>query len=159
VAGPIVVGAVYSLFVIVLSLLKPNAGRIFLGFFFVAMGVGVNVAFLLTQPSFVADYGREAWLPLYRTLTETIIAPRPRIFGILLILFEVAMGLFLLSRGIWVKVGLIGTMIFVLALVPIHVTQIVWAVSVAANVYLLTKNFDTGFVKMIADRRRRKKIK
>lgn len=158
-AGPIVVGAVYSLFVIVLSLLKPNAGRIFLGFFFVAMGVGVNVAFLLTQPSFVADYGREAWLPLYRTLTETIIAPRPRIFGILLILFEVAMGLFLLSRGIWVKVGLIGTMIFVLALVPIHVTQIVWAVSVAANVYLLTKNFDTGFVKMIADRRRRKKIK
>jgi len=159
VAGPIVVGAVYSLFVIVLSLLKPNAGRIFLGFFFVAMGVGVNVAFLLTQPSFVADYGREAWLPLYRTLTETIIAPRPRIFGILLILFEVAMGLLLLSRGAWVKVGLIGTMIFVLALVPIYVTQIVWAVSMAANVYLLTKNFDTGLVKMIADRRRRKKIK
>ncbi len=158
-AGPIVVGAVYSLFVIVLSLLKPNAGRIFLGFFFVAMGVGVNVAFLLTQPSFVADYGREAWLPLYRTLTETIIAPRPRIFGILLILFEVAMGLLLLSRGAWVKVGLIGTMIFVLALVPIYVTQIVWAVSMAANVYLLTKNFDTGLVKMIADRRRRKKIK
>ena len=158
-AGPIVVGAVYSLFVIVLSLLKPNAGRIFLGFFFVAMGVGVNVAFLLTQPSFVADYGREAWLPLYRTLTETIIAPRPRIFGILLILFEVAMGLLLLSRGAWVKVGLIGTMIFVLALVPIYVTQIVWAVSMAANVYLLTKNFDKGLVKMIADRRRRKKIK
>ena len=158
-AGPIVVGAVYSLFVIVLSLLKPNAGRIFLGFFFVAMGVGVNVAFLLTQPSFVADYGREAWLPLYRTLTETIIAPRPRIFGILLILFEIAMGLLLLSRGAWVKVGLIGTMIFVLALVPIYVTQIVWAVSMAANVYLLTKNFDTGLVKMIADRRRRKKIK
>jgi len=123
------------------------------------MGVGVNVAFLLTQPSFVADYGREAWLPLYRTLTETIIAPRPRIFGILLILFEVAMGLLLLSRGAWVKVGLIGTMIFVLALVPIYVTQIVWAVSMAANVYLLTKNFDTGLVKMIADRRRRKKIK
>lgn len=158
-AGPIVVGAVYSLFVIVLSLLRPNAGRIFLGFFFVAMGVGVNVAFLLTQPSFVADYGREAWLPLYRTLTETIIAPRPRIFGILLILFEIAMGLLLLSRGAWVKVGLIGTMIFVLALVPIYVTQIVWAVSMAANVYLLTKNFDTGLVKMIADRRRRKKIK
>jgi len=159
VAGPIVVGAVYSLFVIVLSLLRPNAGRIFLGFFFVAMGVGVNVAFLLTQPSFVADYGREAWLPLYRALTETIIVPQPRIFGILLILFEVAMGLLLLSRGAWVKVGLIGTMIFVLALVPIYVTQIVWAVSMAANVYLLTKNFDTGLVKMIADRRRRKKIK
>ena len=156
-AGPIVVGVVYSLFVIVLSLLKPNAGRIFLGFFFVAMGIGVNVAFLLTQPSFVSDYGREAWLPLYRTLTESVIAPQPRIFGILLILFEVAMGLFLLSSGAWVKVGLIGTMIFVLALVPIHVAQIAWAGSVVANVYLLTKSFDTGVVKMIANRFRRKK--
>jgi hypothetical protein len=40
---------------------------------------------------------------------------------------------------------------------PIHVAQIAWAVSVAGNVYLLTKNFDTGFVKMIADHRCRKK--
>ncbi len=157
VAGPIVVGVVYSLFVIALSLLRPNAGRIFLGFFFVAMGIGVNVTFLLTQPSFVFDYGREAWLPLYRTLTESVIALSPTAFGILLILFEVAMGLSLLNKGVWVKVGLIGTMIFVLALVPIHIAQIAWAGSVLANVYLLTKSFDTGFVAMIRERVRRKK--
>jgi hypothetical protein len=88
------------------------------------MGIGVNVAFLLTQPSFVADYGREAWLPFYRTLTESVIAPQPRVFGILLILFEVVMGLFLLSSGVGVKLGLIGSMIFVLALIPLYVSQI-----------------------------------
>jgi hypothetical protein len=121
------------------------------------MGIGVNVTFLLTQPSFVFDYGREAWLPLYRTLTESIIAPQPRIFGILLILFEVTMGLFLLGRRAWVRVGLIGTMIFVLVLVPINIAQIAWAGSVIANVYLLTKSFDAGVVKMIANRIRRKK--
>jgi hypothetical protein len=145
------------LFVIVLSLLRPNAGRIFLGFFFIAMGIGVNVSFLLTQPNFVSDYGEGAWLPLYRTLTESIIAPQPKLFGILLILFEVAMGIFLLSRGVWVKVGLVGTTIFVLALVPIHVAQIAWAGSVVANVYLLTKSFDTGVMTMIANRFRKKK--
>lgn len=156
-AGPIVVGVVYSLFVIVLSLFRPNAGRIFFGIFFVAMGIGVNVTFLLTQPDFVLNYGRESWLPLYRTLTESVIAPSPAAFGILLILFEVAMGLFLLSRGVWVKVGLIGTTIFVLALVPIHVAQIAWAGSVVANVYLLTKSFDTAFMTMIRERFGRKK--
>lgn len=155
--GPIVVGVVYSLFVIVLSLLRPNAGRIFLGIFFIAMAIGVNVTFLLTQPDFVLNYGREAWLPLYRTLTESVIALSPTAFGILLILFEVAMGLFLLSKGVWVKVGLIGTMMFVLALVPIHIAQIAWAGSVVANVYLLTKSFDTAFVTMICKRFRRKK--
>jgi hypothetical protein len=64
--GPIVAGAVYSVLVIALSFLKPNAARIFLGIFFLATGLGVNLSFLLTQPSFVYDYGKNAWLPLYR---------------------------------------------------------------------------------------------
>jgi hypothetical protein len=121
------------------------------------MGIGVNVTFLLIQPNFVSDYGGSAWFPLYRSLTQSIVAPQPKLFGILLILFEVAMGIFLLSRGVWVKVGLVGTMIFVLALVPINVAQIAWASSAVANVYLLTKSFDTGVGMMIASRFRRKK--
>ena len=76
--GPIVAGIIYSLLVIVLSFLKPNAARIFLGFFFLAMGLGVNLSFLLTQPSFVYDYGKNAWLPLYQTLSDRIIEPAPR---------------------------------------------------------------------------------
>ena len=43
--------------------------------------------------NFVFDYGHGAWLPLYRTLTERIITLNPGVFGILLILFEVAMEL------------------------------------------------------------------
>ncbi len=106
--GPIIAGIVFSLLVIVLSFVKPNAGRIFLGIFFVAMGLGVNIAFLLTDPIYIVTYGRGAWLPLYRTLTESIITFNPSLFAILLIVFEVAMGLLMLSRGAGVKVGLIG---------------------------------------------------
>jgi hypothetical protein len=65
--GPIVVGFVYSLIVIVLSVLKPNAGRIVLGIFFLAMGLGVNLTMALI--------GR-------------IIGSAPLLFGILLIGFE-----------------------------------------------------------------------
>ena len=62
------------------------------------------------------------------------------------------MGVFLLSKGIWVKAGLVGTMIFVIGLVPIHFAQLAWVVSIAANIFLLTKKFDISFIKMISTR-------
>jgi hypothetical protein len=155
--GPIVVGSVYSLLVIVLSVLKPNAGRIGLGIFFLAMGLGVNLTMALTQPTFVLEYGSGAWLPLYRTLTERIIGSAPLLFGVLLIGFEVSMGILLLTRGTGVKIGLVGTMVFVLALVPIALPQIAWAGSIAGHVYLLTRRFDSDVVELLRERRRRGK--
>jgi hypothetical protein len=155
--GPIVVGIGYSLIVIVLSVLKPNAGRIVLGIFFLAMGLGVNLTMALTQPTFILEYGLGAWLPLYRTLTERIIGSAPLLFGVLLIGFEVLMGILLLTRGVVVKIGLVGTMVFVLALVPIALTQIAWAGSIAGHVYLLTRRFDSDVVTLLRERRRRRK--
>jgi hypothetical protein len=154
-AGPIVAGVLYSVLVIVLSFLKPNAARIFLGIFFLAMGLGVNLSFLLTQPSFVYDYGKNSWLPLYRILSDTLIAPAPLMFGILLIVFEVTIGVLLLSRRGWVRVGLVGVTVFVLALIPINPIQGIWALSIVGTIYLLTRSFDTGLLGMIAKRKRR----
>ena len=62
------------------------------------------------------------------------------------------MGFCLLAKGVWVKVGLIGTMVFVVVLVPLYLAQIAWAVSIVANVYLLSKDFDTSFMGMIHKR-------
>jgi hypothetical protein len=155
--GPIFVGIVYSLIVIILSVLKPNAGRVVLGIFFLAMGLGVNLNFALTQPTFVLEYGSGAWLPLYRTLTARIIGSAPLLFAVLLIVFEVSMGILLLARGAAVKIGLVGTMVFVLALVPIALAQIAWAVSIAGHIYLLTRRFDSDVVTLLRERRRRKK--
>ena len=156
-AAPIAVGLVYSAVVVVLSLIRPNAARIFLGIFFLVMGLGVNLTFVLTQSSFVYDYGVNSWLPLYRILIERIIGINPAVFGVLLIVFEVTMGLFLLSRGVWVKIGLVATMAFVLLLVPIHPAQIAWIGPVAANIYLLTKNFEADLIMMIRSRKHRRK--
>ena len=152
----IAVGIAYSSLVVILCFAKPNAGRIFLGFFFIAMGIGVNLTFVLVSPTFVADYGRAAWFPLYRMLTELIIVPSPVIFGILLIIFEVTMGILLLSEGKWVKFGLIGTMVFIAGLAPIHIAQVAWAGSIAGHIYCLTKEFDTSFITMVSSRFRKK---
>lgn len=154
--GPIIVGSIYSLFVIVLSLWKPQVGRFFLGFFFLAMGIGVNLTFVLTSPGFVVDYGRGSWVPVIVNLTDSIIAPNPILFGVLLIVFEATMGVMLLSRGNWVKGGLIGSMAFVLGLILLHPAQIVWAVSVVANLFLLNKKADLGFIGILRRRLRPK---
>jgi len=155
--GPVIVGIIYSVTVIILCFLKPTAGRIFLGIFFIIMGLGVNLTFLLTNPTFVFDYGKEAWLSLYQFLTKTIIGLNPPLFGIFLILFEVTTGLFILAKKYLVKIGLIGTMVFVLLLVPTHPEQIVWAISIAGNIFLLTRNFDISLIDMIIKRLKKHK--
>jgi hypothetical protein len=54
--------AVFSMLVLLLCLVRPGAGRIFLGIFFLVMAVGVNVVLVLVAPGqFVAlgtDGGR-----------------------------------------------------------------------------------------------------
>ena len=42
---PILVSSIFVLAVVILCLRKPNAGRIFLGIFFLIMAIGVNGAF------------------------------------------------------------------------------------------------------------------
>lgn len=63
------------------------------------------------------------------------------------------MGLLLLSRGYCVKIDLFGTMVFVLALVPIHPAQIAWAISAVANALLLQRSYNVGLVAMIREPR------
>jgi hypothetical protein len=47
---PIIISSVFVLAVIILYLTKPNAGRIFLGFFFLVTAIGVNGSFTFTNP-------------------------------------------------------------------------------------------------------------
>jgi len=74
------------------------------------------VIFLSIIITLVFDYGKDAWLPLYQILTKTVIGLNPWLFGLLLILFEVTMGILILAKEFLVKIGLIGTMLFVLHL-------------------------------------------
>ena len=90
---PIVVSSVFVVAVVILCLIKPNAGRIFLGLFFLSMALGVNGFFTFTNPQGYVDYADGALIPLYRDLALTIIELSPVGFGLLLMAFEITMGL------------------------------------------------------------------
>ena len=147
--NPITISSIFILIVIILCFVKPNAGRIFLGFFFLIMAIGVNGSFTFTNPQAYVEYASGALIPLYRDIAVTVVEWNPVLFGLLLMAFEIAMGLLLLHKGISVKIGLIGTMIFLIGIAPLSTLQIPWLGLIIAEAYLLTKDFDRTFLEIL----------
>ena len=146
---PIIISSVFVLAVVILCLVKPNAGRIFLGFFFLLMAIAVNGSFTFTNPQAYIEYASGALIPLYRDIALFIVEINPTVFGVLLIAFEIAMSLLLLHKQRAVKVGLIGTMIFLVGIAPLSILQFPWLGLIIGEVYLLKKDFDASFLEMV----------
>ena len=144
--------AVFVVSVVALCIAKPNAGWIFLGLFFLAMALGVNGAFVLTGPQFYVDYLGDSLIPLYRELTMRTVALNPLPYGLLLVTFELAMGLLILGKHKQVKIGLLGTIIFIVVLAPVNPLQFVWLGLVVGQVYLLSREFDVTLLDMLRSR-------
>jgi hypothetical protein len=156
---PIIVSSVFILAVVILCLTKPNAGRIFLGLFFLVMAIGVNGTFTFTNPQAYVDYASESLIPLYRDIALTVVELNPVLFGLLLMAFEIAMGLLLLHKQKSVRIGLIGTIVFLIGIAPLSFVQIPWLGLIIGEAYLLTKEFDTTFLETIRSKLRRRQSK
>jgi hypothetical protein len=94
-----------------------NVVRIIFGFVLLA-GAGTNAYLALTQPEVYATFADTAIIPLYRNLWQTLVVPYLRFWLVLVVLLELTLGILILSKGIWVKVGLVGAIVFFLFLVP-----------------------------------------
>jgi hypothetical protein len=147
--SPMLVSSIFILAVVVFCFLKPNAGRIFLGFFFLAMALGVNGSFTFSNPQAYIDYANGALIPLYRTITVSVISVSPFLFGILLMAFEIAMGLLLLHKQKSVKLGLLGTMLFLAGMAPLDWVQLPWLGLIISEIYLFRQDFDRSFLEMV----------
>jgi hypothetical protein len=78
-----------------------------------------------------------------------VVELNPILFGLLIMAFEIAMGLLLLHKGNSVKTGLIGTMVFLIGIAPLSIIQLPWLGLLIGQAYLLTKEFDTTLLAMI----------
>lgn len=153
--SPMIISSIFVLGVVALCLTKPNAGRIFLGFFFLIMALGVNGSFTFSNPEAYIEYASGALIPVYRVLALTIIEFNTLLFGLLLMVFEITMGLLLLQKGKAVKIGLVGTMAFIIGISPLSTLQLPWLGLLIAQIYLLTKQFDTTFLETVLSKIRR----
>ena len=147
--SPMLVSIIFIFAVVVLCFAKPNAGRIFLGLFFLVMALGVNGSFTFGNPQAYVDYAEGALIPFYRNLVVPVVSISPFLFGLLLMAFEITMGLLLLHKHKSVKIGLIGTMLFLAGMAPLDWLQLPWLGLIVAEAYLFKFNFDRSFIEMI----------
>ena len=155
---PIIVSSIFILAVVILCIVKPNAGRIFLGLFFLVMAIGVNGFFTFTNPQAYVDYASGALIPVYQDIALMVVELNPVLFGILLMAFEIAMGVLLLHKGKSVRIGLIGTMVFLIGIAPLSFVQLPWLGLIIGQAYLLTKDFDSTFLEIIQSKLRQRQL-
>lgn len=142
----------FVLFVIVLSVLKPNAGRIFLGFFYLIMAIGVNALNAFTNPHSTVQMGEESLIPIYRTFFSDVVSAAPALFILIVALFQISFGLMILHKHRNVKLGLLGASIFLVFITPFGVIQLPWLGIAAIQIYLMKKDFDRTFLEIVFHR-------
>jgi len=147
----------FVLVVIILCLVKPNMGRIFLGIFYLIMAIAINMVNAVTNPQSTVQMGEASLLELYRILFSEIVSKAPAFFILAIALFELIMGLLILTKHKKVKVGLIGTSIFLILITPFGYIQLPWLGIAAIQFYLLRKDFDKTFIEIVASVFRRSK--
>jgi len=80
---------------------------------------------------------------------EDTIALNPALFILLLMGYEIAVGVLLLSKQRAVKVGLIGGILFLIGITPLSVETLANPVMAVALAYLFTKEFDRSFLDIV----------
>jgi hypothetical protein len=141
---------VFCLLVLLLCLIRPYAGRVFVGIFFLVMAVGVNVVLVLVAPDQFVALGTDApVVSLYRWFFENVVALAPPLFGLLAAAYEITIALMMLSKGQYVKWGLIGGIGFLIAITPLGIWTLGNPIMALALAYLLTKEYDRSFLEML----------
>jgi hypothetical protein len=142
--------ALFSLLVLLLCWVRPGAGRIFMGIFFLVMAIGVNVVLVLVAPNlFVALGTNDAIIPLYRWFFENVVALAPPLFGLLAAAYEITIALMMLSKDKYVQWGLIGGIVFLIGIPPLGVWTLANPILALTLAYLLTREYDKSLLEML----------
>jgi hypothetical protein len=139
----------FVLVVMILCYIKPNIGRIFLGFFYLIMALGVNTVLAFTDPQSIVQMGEGSLIEFYRNFFSNVVSLAPIPFILLVAIFEITMGLLILNKHLKVKLGLIGTTIFLSLITPFGFIQLPWLGIALIQLYLLRKDFDKTFIEII----------
>ena len=73
-----------------------------------------------------------------------------------MLILEVTLAVLILSRGYWVKVGILGAILFLVGISPLGFDVMPNLLLAAALVYLLTQDFPRDAITMLRDRRGRR---
>jgi hypothetical protein len=111
------------------------------GMFFLAGGI-YNASYTMFHPELYQDMADISLLPIYTEFIEKVVVEYPIVFTSVLVGFELLAALLIFSKDIYVKVGLLATLIFTISLVPVAVPYTYLNILLAIiPIYLLRKNY------------------
>jgi hypothetical protein len=127
-----------------------HIGRIALGLLYLAASVFNLIVTLprsISNPQFYTQWVANPLIPFYKTFFRDVVTPYAPFLTALVALYEITLGVLILSRGIAVKIGLLGGIFFNLLLAPMWIGQTFPNLLLAVlHVPLLWQDFKTPFV-------------
>jgi hypothetical protein len=127
-----------------LALWRPKVGRLVLGWFFIAMGLCVNMVLVFQAPEGFVEIGRNALLAFYRPLFVDVVALAPALVGLVVALYEVTIGTLMLLGGRKARLGLIGGAVFNLFITPLNPMAVPNLLFVVTDLYLFTRTANSA---------------
>ena len=114
-------------------------GRAAVGVLFIAFGAVVNAIYLAMDNGYYDDFADASPFAFVKDTWHSLVLPHQGFFITLLILFEAAAGVLVLSGGRWTQVGLVG-------LIGFHIGQLAfggvlwpWAIMMLVALVLLLR--------------------
>jgi hypothetical protein len=129
-------------------MLRTIWGVLFLG------GSIFNGSFTMLHPEVYQDIANLSVLPIYTEFIENYVVEYPIVFTSLLVAFEFIVGLLILSKGVYVKVGLLASLLFTLSIVPAIAPYTYLNLLLAViPVYLLRNKYPASIMKIFNRRK------
>lgn len=147
--NPFTIWLAFVLLVFLFCFIKPNWARIFLGFFFLVMAIGINVVTVLVAPQSYIEMGRNAFIPFYRWIFLNVIALNPALFVLPIAGFQITIALMMLNKKKYVKIGLVGGILFLVGIAPLGLESLPNLILAAALGWLLRGEYDTTLLESI----------
>ena len=130
-----------------------NIWRAFIGIAYLAAAV-FNTVYTLPRSDQLDGYAEGAWFPFLEDFMRDVFMPNGDLFMILVIAFEVAVAVLILSRGSYVDAGVVASVLWVLAVLPFLawpylITNLVLAL---VQGVILVRRYDTAIWDSLTNR-------
>lgn len=118
----------------------PVPTRRFLGGFFIVMGLGVNLVYVLLDPAGFVRIGTDApMLDVYAWAFSTVVVVAPVVLGLTLAIYEVALGTMMIIGGRPGQWGALAGIAFLIASTPLSTWTLPNLILAAALTVILLK--------------------